>query len=146
MSASNRPLAIFAVATAAVAAVTLARAQTDPVRIALDSEQVVGNVAVGCTGVGQSKDDPRWKAYPIRVEASNPAGDLLANVAITLSGKGGAALASVRCAGPWVLLKPPPGDYHLEGWMPGSDLKHQFAPVSPPAGGQTIVTLVFPQS
>jgi hypothetical protein len=146
MKARNSTPIALAILAAALGGAPLAHSQADPVRIPLDGEQVVGGVQIGCTGVGQSKDDPRWKAYPIRVEASNPGGDLLANVAISLSGKDGALLASVRCAGPWVMLKPPPGAYQLEGWMPGSGLKHQTAPVSPPASGQKTVTLIFPQS
>jgi hypothetical protein len=117
-----------------------------PARIPLDGEQAVGGVSIGCTGVGQSKDDPRWKAYPIRVEASNPGGDLLADIVVRLSDNGGAVLATVRCAGPWVMLKAAPGDYKIEGWMPGSGAPHQVASVSPPTSGQKVVSLIFPQS
>ncbi len=146
MKTSRAASPILAFIAATTLGASTAHAQADPVRIPLDGEQVFGDVSVGCTGIGQQKDDPRWKVYPIRVEAANRGGDLLANLAISLFGKGGAVLASVRCAGPWILLKPPPGVYTLEGWMPGSGLKHQVTSVSPPAGGQKVVTLVFPLS
>jgi hypothetical protein len=146
MSASRATSTILAAIAAATLGAATVHAQADPVRIPLDGEQVVGDVSVGCTGIGQQKDDPRWKAYPIRVEAANPGGDLLANMAISLSGKGGVVVASVRCAGPWILLKPPPGVYTLEGWLPRADVKHQITSVSPPASGQKIVTLTFPRS
>ncbi len=136
----------LAAAAAILGAASLAHAGTALVAVPLDGEQVVGDIPVACTGIGQEKDDPRWKAYPIRVEASNRAGDLLADVAVSLSGKGGAVLASVTCAGPWIMLKPPPGVYKLEGWMPGSGLRHQITSVRPPARGQRVVALFFPQS
>jgi len=138
--------AIAATAAASLGGPLLAHAEIAPVAIPLDGEQMVGDVGVGCTGVGQEKDNPRWKAYPIRVEAANPGGDLLANVEILLSGKGGAEIARVTCAGPWIMLKPAPGTYKLEGWLPGGGLKHQVTSFSPPASGQKIVTLYFPQS
>ncbi len=137
-------ITLVAIAAASLGAAS-AHAQADPVRIPLDGEQVVGDVQVGCTGVGQQKDDPRWKAYPLRVEAANPAGDLLADMAISLTAKGGAVLASVKCAGPWIMLRPPPGVYMLEGWLRGGS-PHQVMTVSPPASGQKIVTLIFPRS
>ena len=144
MSVSKSFSATLAAIVAALGAAS-AHAQPGPVRIPLDGEQVVGDIGVGCTGVGQQKDDPRWKAYPIRVEAANPGGDLLANMAISLAGKDGAVLASVSCAGPWIMLRPPPGVYKLEGWLRGG-APHQVMTVSPPASGQKIVTLTFPQS
>ena len=139
-------MAIAATTVATLGAPWLACAQTAPVRIPLDREQSVGGVMVGCTGIGQEKDNPRWNAYPIRVEASNPAGDLLANFALAVSGKGGGSLATVSCAGPWIMLKPPAGDYTLDGWIPGSALKHQSASVSPPATGQRVVAMYFRES
>lgn len=123
-----------------------ALAQIAPVAIPLDAEQVVGAIPVGCTGIGQEKDNPRWSSYPLRVEAANPGGDLLGNMEIILTGKRGVELARITCAGPWIMLKPPPGTYRLEGWLPGGGLKHVFVTVTPPAHGQKIVNLVFPQS
>jgi hypothetical protein len=136
----------LACAAAALGAPLLAHTQDAPVAIPLDGEQVVGGVAVGCTGIGQEKDDPRWKAYPIRVEAADRGGDLLANMEIVLSGKGGAELARVTCAGPWIMLRPAPGAYRIEGWLQGGGPEHRIASVSPPSRGQRIVTLVFPRS
>jgi hypothetical protein len=146
MSVSKATTITLAAIAAAALGAASAHAQADPVRVPLDGEQVVGDVQVGCTGIGQEKDDPRWKAYPIRVEAANPGGDLLANMAVSVSGQDGAVLASVTCAGPWIMLKPPPGVYTLEGWLRGGNVKHQVATVSPPASGQKIVTLIFPKS
>ena len=146
MKSSKSLWTAIAAAAATLGGPLLAHSQAAAVAIPLDGEQVVGDVSVGCTGIGQEKDNPRWKAYSIRVEAANPAGDLLANMEIILSGKGGAEIARVTCEGPWIMLKPAPGTYKLEGWLPGGGLKHQITSVTPPASGQRIVTLDFPQS
>jgi hypothetical protein len=146
MKSSKSFLTAIAATAATLGAPLFAHSQGAPVTIPLDGEQVVGDVSVGCTGVGQEKDNPRWKAYPIRVEAANPGGDLLANMAVSLSGKDGAVLATVKCEGPWIMLRPSPGTYRLEGWLPRQGLAHQIASITAPASGQKIVTLVFPQS
>jgi hypothetical protein len=143
MKISN--IGCFSCAAVLMAAATASNAQPAPVAVPLDTEQVVGGVGVGCTGVGQSKDDPRWKAYPIRVEVSNPAGDLLADVAISVSNASGGLLATISCEGPWIMLRPAPGLYKLEAWAPGQGLPHRTASFSPPARGQRIVELNFPE-
>lgn len=115
-----------------------------PMAVALDKEQMIGDVGVGCTGIGESKNDARWKAYPIRIEVANTKGDLLGDVAISLSGPSGKTLATVSCEGPWIMLRTPQGSYKLDAWMPGESFKHQTATFTAPAHGQRIVSVRFP--
>ena len=129
------------------ASATVALAQTAaPIAIPLDKEQSVGGIDVGCTGIGEAKNDARWKAYPIRVEAANMAGDLVANVAISLSKAAGDALATVSCEGPWIMLRAAAGSYRFDAWMPGETFKHQTGTFSLPTKGQRIVSIRFPAS
>ena len=97
---------------AAIAAGSMLAAATDaaaqPVRVPLDQETTIGGIGVACTGIGQTKDDPKWKAYPVLVEYAGPGGELLANVTLTVSDAKGAAMLSAWCEGPWILLKLPP--------------------------------------
>ena len=134
--------------TAGIAmAATVAIAQTPgPIAVPLDTEQSVGGIDVGCTGIGESKNDARWKAYPIRIEAANAAGDLLANVAISLSKVAGAPLATVSCEGPWIMLRATAGAYRFDAWMPGETFRHQTGAFNLPAKGQRIVNIRFPAS
>ena len=120
--------------------------QSAPISVALDAEQTIGDLGVGCTGIGQSKNDDRWKAYPVRIEFSNPAGDLLANAVIAVSDSKGTTIATISCEGPWIMLRPAPGTYKVEAWTPGETFKHQFATFSPPTKGQRIVSVRFPAS
>ena len=119
-----------------------------PTAVPLDSEATFGTLTIACTGVGQSKDNPKWKAYPVRIEFSNPAGDLLANGAATIA-RAGATLASVSCEGPWILARPASaragGAYRLTGWLPGQGYKPITEAFTFPQGGQKVIDLRFAQ-
>jgi hypothetical protein len=140
---SNLQAAAALIAIAAVLAPTM-RASADPVAVPIDGEASVNGVGVGCTGVGESKLDPKWLAYPVRVEFSDASNAYLANEVLTVSGAGGAEVLSVFCEGPWILLKLAPGNYRIEGRVQGTDAKVETATVRPPSHGQTRIVLRFP--
>ena len=72
-----------------------------------------------CTGVSlDERNDPRWAGYALRVEVVNTTGEYLSDEQITLS-KDGEALATVNCAGPWVLFKLAPGSYRVSADIAG---------------------------
>jgi len=143
----NRHLFLSTLIAAALAgaggAWALSAPPGSPAVVPLDTESGFGTLNVACTGIGQSKDDARWKAYPIRLEFSNPGGDLLANEAVTVSTRSGQTLATVSCEGPWILLRGTPGVYKVDAWLPGSGAKHQSGTFSMPASGLRIVSLRF---
>jgi hypothetical protein len=102
-------------------------------------------VNVACTGIGQQKDDPRWRAYPIRVEFATPRGDYLSDEALSVTDHAGAVLASVACEGPWILLRPDaPGEYSFKGWVPGNPAPARGGSLRIPAKGQSRLVLQFP--
>ena len=47
-----------------------------------------GSLEYVCTGVGSTKEDPRWGSYPIKLVFSNSAGEFAAGVHVSIS-KGG---------------------------------------------------------
>jgi hypothetical protein len=93
--------------TAFSALVTLMASQALAVQ---DTPTTINGVDTVCTGVGSGKDDPRWKAYPVKIVLATTGGADLANAHITLS-KGGQTLVETDCDAPWVLFKAPPGKY-----------------------------------
>jgi hypothetical protein len=104
-------------------------------------------VQVGCTGIGQSRHDPRWRSFPVRVDFAKPNGHFLADVQVALSKADGTAMAEVACPGPQVLFRLPAGSYRVEGSLPKSpNVKPQTATVTAPASGQRVVTLHFPDA
>jgi len=115
-----------------------------PVTMGWDSEMTLAGVGLACTGIGQTKDDPKWLAYPLRIEFANRAREYLIDATVTLTDNKGAKLFTVTCPGAWLLLKlPSPAPYRVDALIKG-----QAAPtttVRSPAKGQTRVILVFPQ-
>jgi hypothetical protein len=118
-------------------------ALADP--IAMDTPVPMGEVETVCTGIGDAKDDPRWAAYPVRVEFSNGSAQYLAGVHLTLS-SGERTLASLDCPGAWVLFKLPAGKYtvsaELTGQPGGEPRKATFSTTG--AGPQKRVEVQFP--
>ena len=96
-----------------------------------------------CAGIGQSQGDPRWAAYPVRIEFANAADQYIAGVDLTLS-QGKKVLAKLSCPGAWLLLQLPAGRYQV---MAARQDAPEAAPASavftPPAKGQKRVVLIF---
>jgi hypothetical protein len=137
----RRRISVLA-ATLALAAATSVAAQ--PVHVPLDHETTIAGVGVGCTGVGQTKNDPKWKAYAVLVEFAGPGGEYLANTTLTVSDAKGAEVLEAFCEGPWTLLQLPPGKSYKVVGQVGRAADHTVsATVKPPAHGQARVVLNF---
>ncbi|HEY3637041.1 MAG TPA: hypothetical protein VGK90_02735 [Rhizomicrobium sp.] len=112
----------------------------------MDTPTTIGGVQVVCTGVGDgAQTDPRWHAYPIRIEFSNKAAQYLSGAHVDLSTSAGKTLASVDCDGAWVLFQLPSGSYKATATLlsqPGGG--SASASFSPPASGQKRVVIQFP--
>jgi hypothetical protein len=118
--------------------------KADP--LPMDQEITVNGIETACTGIGdEPKADPRWKAYPIRVEFSNGGAQYLSGAHVTLS-QGGKSLTSFDCSGAWVLFKNlKPGSYKVSATItdqPGAGEKSVM--FSPPATGQKRVVIEYP--
>ena len=116
-----------------------------PVQLQLDAETTINGVGVACTGIGGSKNDPRWLAYPVRVEFANAQHEYLIGAVLTLSNTNGAPLFTVSCPGPLLMLKlPDHSSYHLDAHMSDADAPVLSRIVKAPAQGQIRVVLTFP--
>lgn len=130
-------------ALAAIIGCTAIPALADP--LPMDTPVTVDGVATVCTGIGEdAQNDPRWKAYPIRVEFSNGTAQYIAGARVTLADAHGKTLVSVDCSGSWVLFQLAPGKYKVSASL----LDHPNEPArsasfSPPANGQKRVVLEF---
>jgi len=138
--------AILALTAIVVGAVTgflwPASAQTF---VAMDNPITVNGVDTVCTGNGdEAQHDPRWAAYPIRVEFSNGGAQYLSGAHVVLSQAKGKTLAALDCAGSWVLFKLAPGNYRVDATLlynqGGGEKSASF---SPPDHGQKRVVLQF---
>ena len=119
-------------------------APTDAMVVSLDSETTIAGVGVACTGIGGTKDDPKWLAYPVRLEFSNVQREYLIGATVTLADAKGATLFSATCPGPWLLLKlPNAAPYRVTATMSGGKSSAKPVTVKAPLKGQTRVILVF---
>jgi hypothetical protein len=113
--------------------------------ISMDRPVTVSGVDTVCTGIGaDAQHDPRWAAYPIRIEFSNGAAQYLTGAHVELATAEGKQLAALDCDGPWVLFKLAPGRYKVTATLTGqAEVGTSSAIFSPPAGGQKRVVLGF---
>jgi hypothetical protein len=147
-SALALSLALALAATVATAAVSKdAINEAAPLQIlALDSETTINGVQVACTGIGETRNDPKWAAYPIRVEFSDAKNWYMADAAVALLDAKAHSVLTVRCDGPWVLLKPAPGTYAVYAQLMDSNAMPRSASFTVPKHGQKRVVLQFPDA
>ncbi|MBS0473407.1 MAG: hypothetical protein JSR60_20220 [Proteobacteria bacterium] len=111
--------------------------------MAMDQPVAVGGMETVCTGIGEAKDDPRWKSYPIRIEFSNGGAQYLSGAHVTVD-HGDAQVVDVNCPGAWLLLKGQPGSYKVMATINGSMAKPVTAPFEMGHGAQKRIVLRFP--
>jgi len=118
-------------------------AAADP--MAMDAPIQVNGIETVCTGIGdEAQADPRWKAYPIRIEFSNSGSQYLSGAHVTLKNARGKELATIDCAGSWVLFKLSPGKYGVTANL--TYVTHaapRSATFDAPATGQKRIVLQF---
>ncbi|HWA89028.1 MAG TPA: hypothetical protein VG889_03270 [Rhizomicrobium sp.] len=127
----------FAVALAAMLLAAPALAGPLP----MDAPIVLGNVETVCTGIGEGKNDPRWKSYPVRVEFADSQAHYLAGAHVVLADAAGAVAAEFDCSGAWVLLRMPRGLYAVSARIGMASATERF---QTPATGQLRVIVRFP--
>lgn len=113
--------------------------------IPMDQPVTVGSVDAVCTGIGSdAQQDPRWLAYPVRIEFSNGAAQYLSGAHVELTNSKGKPLAALDCDAPWVLFKLGRGTYRVSATLTGQQGGGtSSATFSPPAKGQKRVVLGF---
>jgi hypothetical protein len=108
-----------------------------------DTPTTINGVETVCTGVGSAKDDPRWSQYPIKIVLATTGGANLANAHVSLT-KGGQEVAGLDCDAPWILFKPPAGNYTATATLiGGSGQSHSTSFSTSGGGAQKEVTITF---
>jgi hypothetical protein len=74
----------------------------------------VGDTTAVCTGVGlDTREDPRWREFPLRVEIAGKDGQYLGDAVVEVKGAHVDGELALRCSGPWVLVDLPSGTYQV---------------------------------
>jgi hypothetical protein len=101
---------LAAIVSASVLGAGTAWAQSDA---PMDGQPMtISGVETVCTGTTTDvRADPQWRAYPFHLEVAGKDGQYLGDENVTVSGNGHSV--SVKCGGPWVLMKLPAGSYKV---------------------------------
>lgn len=144
---SHRNPAIAAAACLAFAGLAASARADTAVRLPLDTNTTVDGVDVACTGIGQTRNNPLWRDYPVRLEFSDAKGDYLADETLTVYRPDRQPALSVSCDGPWVLMKLPPGrDYRVQASLDEPGTSPHSSVVRAPEHGQARFLITFPRS
>jgi len=107
-----------------------------------DSPVSMRSMEAVCTGIGaDARNDPRWPSYPLRIELVGRAGEYLGAAEVSLS-QNSEAIIGVRCSGPWLLLRLPPGNYDVTASVENVSKSGR---VTVPMTGQGRLVLRFPE-
>lgn len=135
-------LAFAAAAAVLAAGGAVAQIEKAP-PLPLDTPRQMRDFEAVCTGIGSdARNDPRWMEYPLRVEVVGTSGQYLGEAQVTVN-KGGEALVSVDCSGPWVLFRIPPGAYEVSVEVEGATKSGR---VVVGTKGQARIPIRFPET
>ena len=110
-------------------------------RVFRDQPFDVNGTEVVCTGIdSDSRHDPRWPSYPLKLEFAGAAASILGEEHVMVSGNG--VNVNVRCKGPWVLMQVPAGTYAVHAELRNGTIKEVTARVT--GHGQSRVVVTFP--
>ena len=129
--------------TSAIAGTLFAVAAQADGPLVLDEPVVVSGIETVCTGIAQTRDDPRWSAYPVRIELSNTEAQLVADAHVVLAKPNGAKLAEFDCPASIVLFKLSAGRYKVTATISPTPRGTASAAFNAPSKGQKRVELVF---
>lgn len=79
------------------------------------SDQVMtfDGVDYACTGIAESRDDPRWQRYPLKLVFAAADGNYIADVHVRVEDASGNVALEADCDSPWLLARLPSGSYDV---------------------------------
>lgn len=110
---------------------------------AADEIKTTDGVRYACTGIGESKEDPRWEKFPLKLMFTARGTAYVSFVQVKIRDSNQKTVLSADCDAPWLLVDLPAGTYGVEA----TALKRftQKATVQVKAGSQTEKVLRFSQ-
>ncbi|HSA58806.1 MAG TPA: hypothetical protein VLJ37_03900 [bacterium] len=107
-----------------------------------DTVKKKNGVTYLCSGIGESKDDPRTSEFPMKIVFATVSSALYSDVNVKVYEEGsGKSVFDVFCDGAWLLVKLPAGKYRVSA----TDQKNQSRSCSMTIGSsQTQCVLRWP--
>ena len=133
---------VLLLASAFMVSASLAYAD-DTTALPSDQPVDVNGYQLACTGIGdEAQQDPRWKAFPVRLEFAGGHAQYLADVKASMYDASGKELFKVSCDSPWLLVKLVPGKYKIVGRFRDFIKASNFMA---PKKGQARIIVRFPE-
>lgn len=116
-----------------------------PDRSLADEEGTFRGIPFACAGVSkESRNDPRWQAYSLKVSFAAAGGGYLADLDVTIRDSSGDVILEINdCLAPWVLADLPVGNYEVTGVVLDQYSKNKLFKVG--TEKQTSVVLRYPE-
>jgi hypothetical protein len=97
-----------------------------------------------CAGIGKvSRDDPRWKTFPVKLVFAAANGDFLGDPNVAVTDASGKQVFQAQCNGPWVLIELPAGAYKVHATGQKGAYAKDFD-LAVKSGAQTSKTIRLP--
>jgi len=114
-----------------------------PRLVQADEIKTLDGVRYACTGIGESKEDPRWEKFPLKLMFTARGTAYVSFVQVQIRDSNQKTVLSADCDAPWLLVDLPAGTYRVKA----TALKRftQEATVQVKAGSQTEKVLRFSQ-
>jgi hypothetical protein len=111
---------------------------------ASDAEQTYNGIRYACTGIGsETRDDPRWPAYPAKLVFAAADGGYLGDVAVRVNDAAGTPIFEARCLTPWLFVQLDPGKYRID--VVARQSYRQTVEMTVGSSGQSERVVRFPQ-
>lgn len=96
-----------------------------------------------CTGVAETRDDPRWQRYPLKLVFATEKGEYLADVSVKVEDASGNLALEADCDAPWLVADLPAGSYEVTATASGGHTETVSVQVT--GGKQVEATLRYPE-
>lgn len=107
-----------------------------------DAELTYENTQYACTGIAESKEDPRWKNYPLKLVFTGAGRAYVAEVSVILKNSSGEVTLQTTCDAPWLVVRTKPGKYSVTATAEGGGTKRTTVTI--PSSGQLERVISFP--
>ena len=112
--------------------------------LAQDEEKMFNQeIKYACTGIAESKEDPRWNNYPLKLMFTTGGRAYVSYVEVKIQDSTGKQIFEANCDAPWLLVDLKPGKYQVTAVALQQHRKQATVLVTP--NKQNAVAIRFPE-
>ncbi len=112
-------------------------------QVAQDTELTYKDLKYACTGVAESKEDPRWGKYSTKLMFTAAGRAYVSYIQLSVKDASGALVFETDCDAPWIVIDLKPGKYSVTATAEKKYTKNVSLTVG--SGKQTELAIRFPE-